>query len=149
MAPTSIIVNRPFAYQKGRAMIHAIEAWFGSTPYLMWRVENAAGTHAQQADVSSISWTSYDACDTPWTQKATGTLVVADVVFDTLQTDAKWTTRSSDSLGYNLGILTTTSMFPAGDTTYVVVFSLTLTDGQVIPIYYGQRTPKEVTAVFD
>ncbi len=55
------------------------------------------GANATQADVSSITWSAFDVTDQD-TVHASGTLSVSSVVFDTLQTDGRWT---EDSTGYN------------------------------------------------
>jgi hypothetical protein len=66
---------------------------------------------------------------------------VADLIFDTLQTDAIW---DVDSTGYNLKHIldiTTNAAFAVAGRTYLVVFSLTPTgDGQVITARFRVRT---------
>lgn len=63
---------------------------------IMQRLRNLTGAYLQQSDVSSIAWACYR--EGASGQVASGTLVVASVIFDTLQTDAKW---SLDATGYN------------------------------------------------
>jgi len=67
-----------------------------STFSLMARFE-VDGANATQADCSSITIKAWDMSDFG-TQVLSATLVVADVVFDALQTDGRW---SEDSTGYN------------------------------------------------
>ena len=55
------------------------------------------GANATQAVVSSITYKAWDTADSG-TVYASGTLTVADVVFDTLQTDGRW---AADATGYN------------------------------------------------
>ncbi len=57
------------------------------------------GENITQAAVSSITWKCWDSSDTLVTS---GTLTVSSVVFNTLQTDDKWTLDPyADDEGYN------------------------------------------------
>ena len=83
---------------------------------LMRRVLGNDGVAITQADITTITRNIY----------ARGTLVgeatdivVADSVFDTLQTDARWT---SDSTGYNFRDDLEAEAFPTGDTVYRVEY---------------------------
>ena len=66
-----------------------------STFAIMARLQ-VDGVNATQAVVSSITYRAWDTAVT--SVYASGTLTVADVVFDTLQTDGRW---SQDATGYN------------------------------------------------
>lgn len=85
---------------------------------LMDRVYGNAGTAITQATITAISYKVYshtskdkavDAED--GTLIASGSLTVASVVFDTLQTDARWT---KDSTGYNFRYDSPATDRPAG-----------------------------------
>lgn len=72
----------------------------GDAPKLMARVVGPENTPLTQSLVSSIAWTLYDLrSTTPGTAVDSGSLTVASVIFDSLQTsDAAWT---EDDTGYN------------------------------------------------
>ncbi|MDH3505418.1 MAG: hypothetical protein OEM58_12940, partial [Nitrospirota bacterium] len=93
------------------------------------------GAVIQQADVSSIAYSVYDADDT--SSPGTGTLTVANVVYDALQTDARWT---KDSTGYNFGWAAPASLFATGDKLYVVEILLTPASGENYHVVYHVRT---------
>lgn len=80
----------------------------------MARITGGDGNNIAQADVSSIAFSVYDLADTS-AASATGTLAVASVVFDALQTDSRWTV---DSTGYNFAWDVAYTIFADGDTTY-------------------------------
>ena len=84
------------------------------------------GVAMVQADVASIAWKAWDTTD-PLTIVASGSLVVADVVFDTLQTGAIWDT---DTTGYNFWhkVAHTVLTTPA---TYRIEHQVTLVSGDV------------------
>ena len=90
----------------------------------------------QQADVTSITFKVYDTTDD--SETGTGTPVVANTIFDTLQTDARWT---ADSTGYNFKYLIPAASFPVGDRTYRVEFLFTLVTpaGYVFFVVYDHR----------
>ncbi len=75
-------------------------AWEGATPKLMARITGNDGANITQSDITSIARTIYDLDSaTPDTAIGDATApVVADVVFDTLQTDDLW---DEDTTGYN------------------------------------------------
>lgn len=83
----------------------------------MSRVYGAAATAILQADLSSIALYVYDRT----TQEQVGVtlaLTVSAVIFDTLQTDARWT---KDATGYNFRTtISGATYFPDGDTSYRV-----------------------------
>lgn len=61
---------------------------------LMQRVSN--GSDLTQADVSTIAWEVFSLADN--SSVTSGILTVSSVIFDTLQTDDRWT---EDGTGYN------------------------------------------------
>ena len=82
------------------------------------------GVNATQAVVSSITFKAWDTADSG-TVYASGTLTVADVVFDTLQTDGRWT---ADATGYNFRHDVGQGVFTAPGR-YRVEYTATLTGG--------------------
>ena len=81
-----------------------------SGAFLMKRVQINDGSVAQQADIASIAYSVHDQDDLD--NPATGTLTVANVFFDTLQTDSRW---DEDTTGYNFGWAAPKTLFPTGD----------------------------------
>ena len=79
----------------------------------MARVMGDDAVRIEQADVTSITLKTFLNYGT--TATTTTSLVVADTVFDTLQTDARWT---KDSTGYNFRYQIPSSAFDTGDSTY-------------------------------
>ena len=91
-----------------------------STSALVARVLGRDGAAITQASLSSITCKVYDLdqAKVP-TLISTPTVVVADSIFDTLQTDATW---SVDSVGYNFRFYLPASAVPTGNTRYEVEF---------------------------
>ena len=109
---------------------------------LLARVVGSDGQPIVQADVTSAKYTVYllddqDADDrTPVTGHADVSLTVADVIFDSLQTDALWTV---DEVGYNFRHVLDVSAnqaFTIAGRRFLVVFELTPADGQVILVRF-------------
>jgi len=80
----------------------------------MARITGNAATNIVQADITSISYTTHD-LETGEKTVSAGTLTVATVVFDALQTDARWT---KDTTGYNFRYDIPGSELPDGDRSY-------------------------------
>jgi hypothetical protein len=101
------------------------------------RVTNVSGSAITQATVSTISRKVFNITPgyaTPDTALSTSSLTVSSVVFDTLQTDARWT---KDDTGYNFRdspaytIFTTAGLYrveylftPSSGDPFFVVFEL-------------------------
>ena len=91
----------------------------GSPLTLMDRIYGHAGTAITQASLTAISYRTFEYAseddaesDTSGTEVSTSaSLVVADTVFDTLQTDARWT---RDSTGYNFRFTLPVARLPNG-----------------------------------
>lgn len=98
--------------------------WEDSTPTLLARIEIDRGGDADpvlQADLSSVTYKVFrKGSETP---TSSGTLVIADVIYDTLQTGTIWTV---DTTGYNFLTLLPAAAFPdPGSYTAEVKFTQT------------------------
>lgn len=91
---------------------------------LMARV-HANGANVTQSVVSSISIKVYDKSDGSLVG-AELTPVVASTIFDTLQTDARW---SNDNVGYNFRYDAADTILPDGGKTYRIEVKMTPTSG--------------------
>ena len=98
--------------------------------FLMSRVTGSDGAALQQADVSTITYSTFDLND-PSTAVADGvSLTVANVIYDTLQTsDDRW---EADATGYNFAWSAPASLFPTGNRMVRVQVKITETGGAVI-----------------
>ncbi len=103
---------------------------------LLGRVAGANAQPIAQADVSAIEYTIYaldsaNEDDRTAVEGHTGEAVtIADVIYDTLQTDAKW---SKDATGFNFAHeidISSAPAFAAAGVTYLVVYTFTPATGQ-------------------
>jgi hypothetical protein len=83
--------------------IQIVLVWTATGTQVMLRIPGADGTDIKQADVTSIDRKVYDlSSTTPNTETdasiAADARVVSEIVYDILQTDARW---DADSTGYN------------------------------------------------
>ena len=114
-------------------IVHVTQEIFeDSGIHLMARITGQDAANITQADISSIAYAVYD-LNVPKTAIASGALVVATVVYNTLQTDSRWRT---DSTGYNFRWAAPAALFATGDTQYGAVVRLTPAAGDVFPIEY-------------
>ena len=97
----------------------------------MQRIVGLAGAAIVQADVTSIARSVYDVTDTDGGTLTTGptVVVVSTSVFDTLQTDARWT---KDATGYNFRDTVSAASVPDGDKDYQVEYTFTMADGTTL-----------------
>jgi hypothetical protein len=114
---------------------------------VMARVDNWSGSYITQATITAASYTIYlldeDYPESPDTRTVVANhedvaLTVADVVFDTLQTDSIWT---KDATGYNFKYqldVATNQAFEIAGREYLVVVTLA-TSGQDILLNYRPR----------
>ena len=92
---------------------------------LIARVRRAGnGGYLTQSTTTSISVKSYKQGDGSLVH--TSTPVIADVVFNTLQTGSEW---QVDETGYNLRIPLSGSHFPDGQVSYQLELEIVPTDG--------------------
>ena len=117
-------------------------AFKNGTATLLARVVGAEGQPIVQADVSSAKYSVYllDDQDADTRTAVTGhdgvSLTVADVIFNSLQTDALWTV---DATGYNFRHVLDVSAnqaFAMAGRRYLVEFELTPLSGQVILVRF-------------
>ena len=103
--------------------------WEDSGYTVLARILGHDGAAITTSDVSgTIAWTIAER-SAPDTVVATSTLVVADTVFDTLQTgDVRWT---KDTTGFNFLAAMDASTVPTGNKTYHLRYTFTPTTGQV------------------
>ena len=96
------------------------------------RITGSDGNNLQQADLTSIAYTVRDNNDSGASEVTSGTLTIADVVFDSLQTDARWT---KDSTGYNFRATIPAAAFPS-TSDYRVQITFTETTGETFPLWF-------------
>ena len=85
---------------------------------LMSRIVGDDGEYIEQGDFGTITYAIY--IDGTTAAVDSGTLTVADVVYDALQTsDARWTV---DTTGYNFKHTVAATIFDTGDATYRIEF---------------------------
>jgi hypothetical protein len=96
------------------------------------------GSNITQATVTSITWKIWDSFTRTGADVVdSGTLTVSSVVFDTLQTDGKWTDNPvNDDTGYNFAhAIPSTAIDNAGE--YRLEHEFTMSDGGVfVPCYW-------------
>ena len=93
------------------AKIVKSKVWEDSAVYLMARVVGRDAAVLTQSDISSITARFY-AVDTETEIISDVSLTPSSVLFNSLQTDAKWTV---DSTGYNFGYLAPKTAFAGVD----------------------------------
>lgn len=113
----------------------------GSPPLLMSRVQivgdDISLSNVLQEDVASITYSVTDTSD--GTVTASGTLSIAAVIYDTLQTGDVWTT---DSTGFNFAHRPSVASIPDGNKTYIAEYVITSGDGQVAVLRFTIQTKK-------
>mgnify|MGYP000105578392 CR=1 FL=1 len=104
--------------------------WEDTGHSLMARIIGDDAANIQQSDISSIAYSVFDLSDTA-TVVTSGSLTVSNVIFDTLQTDARW---DADSTGYNFRWDIPASLFPTGGKDYRIEIAFTPTGGEVFHV---------------
>lgn len=113
--------------------LHRVGIWEDTGLVCMARLVTDANVNVVQADISSIAYSVFDLV-TRTADVISGTsLTVSAVIFDTLQTDARW---STDSTGYNFRWTVPATAFPTGGRSYRVEFKFTPASGQVFFVSY-------------
>lgn len=103
---------------------------------LMARVVGNNGASITQAGISTITYAVYD-LHAGTEIVASTSLTVSAVVFDTLQTDARWT---EDTTGYNFRHDIAANVFTTGDLTYRVEYKFTPSSGAVWMVLFEVST---------
>lgn len=98
---------------------------------MMRRVVGNDGANIVQADITSIARNVF--IGTTLDGSNPTAIVVADSVFDTLQTDARW---SQDSTGYNFRDDVGAAVFATGDTRYRLEYAFTPASGEVFQVVF-------------
>jgi len=92
----------------------------------MARITGEDAANITQSDISTIGLKIF--ADDSTTEAVDTSLTVADVVFDALQTDSRWTV---DATGYNWKFEIPSTAFPDGDVSYRCEFKFTPSSGNV------------------
>lgn len=121
------------------ALIHNVTIFEDSGVVLMGLFKGGDdGEAVQQADISSIAYSVWDITDTSSpSETATGTLTVANVIYDTLQTDSRW---SKGGDGYNFLWEAPSTLFPDGSKTYRLEIKFTPSAGEPFHGVYEIQT---------
>ena len=107
----------------------------------MARIQGGDASNITQATTSAITVAVFKNANTSATY--TASLPVADVVFDALQTDSRW---SYDSTGYNFRTELPALVFDTGDATYTVEYKFTPTSGSQYFVIYEIDTVEVYTS---
>lgn len=107
---------------------------------LMSRVRGSNGSLITQAAISTIAYSTYsrDAeSNDAFSAGASGTLTVADVVFDELQIDSRW---GKDSTGYNFRWDVPASIVADGGKLYRLEIKFTPASGEAFHIVHHHKS---------
>jgi hypothetical protein len=98
--------------------------WEGTSPTFMARWQGSTGGSLQQSQVTAIGYEAWDLDQSSTANPVASStnLGAANVVFNTLQTDNRWT---KDATGYNFRHTMGSSVFAIGGHTYRVEYKLT------------------------
>lgn len=106
--------------------------WEGADLVVMARIKGLDALYINQVSISTVAVKVFDMKDPDRAQiGATYSPSVASTVFDTLQTDARWT---KDRTGYNFRVTVAGAYFPAGDRPYRVEIVFTPVSGAPFPL---------------
>ena len=94
----------------------------------MARIYGNDGAVIVQASISSIAYKVFNFKTSKTAPVSEGALTVSSVVFDTLQTDARWT---EDSTGYNFRWDAPATIFTTGGDVYLIEIKFTPASGAV------------------
>jgi hypothetical protein len=117
-------------------LIHNLTTIEDSGFSLMARIQGVDAANIVQADISSIAYSIFDLAD-PTSATDTGSLTVASVVFDALQTDARW---SEDETGYNFRWDVPASIPATGTKRYRFEIAFTPGSGEVFHALFESST---------
>ncbi len=105
---------------------------------MMARLISVGGEYVTKSSVSTITWKAFNITDES-TSVGSGSLVVDDVIFDTLQIDGRWAGR--DYLGYHfLQVLPASILTSPG--TYRIEHKVVMADADSTEFYLHPFQPK-------
>lgn len=105
--------------------------WQGTPFMFLARITGFSGALLDPANVNDIA---YEVIDTVTDEVVeSDDLVTATVLFDTLQTDGRWTL---DSIGYNFRHLMDGDAFPVGGRRYRVEYTINVDDGTTVVVAF-------------
>jgi hypothetical protein len=108
--------------------------WEDGGATFLARVVGVDGSNMTQSAVSTITCAVFDlGSATPETAVSTPTVTKASTVFDTLQTDGRWT---KDTTGYNFRHTIGATVFSGGGKRYGIEYKFTPTSGEVYWVCY-------------
>ena len=107
--------------------IHKAEFFEDSGGSLMARVIGPDATVISTSKITGITYSVYDTAQASTSIVSASTLTVSSVVFDTLQTDARW---DRDATGYNFRYDVQSSELPNGKKKYRIEFLFDPVTGQ-------------------
>jgi len=114
------------------------EVWEDTGVDCLARVVGHDGDAITQSDVESIARKVFDLSgSTPGTAVDTSAPAVASTVYDTLQTDSRWT---EDSTGYNVADTVEGSVLDTGNHRYRVEYVFTPTSGEKYAVVFDIYT---------
>lgn len=119
-----------------RAQVYDVTAFEDSGITLMARVVGHDASNITQAGISAIEYSVIDKSDNSLIVNGAA-LAKTTVIFDSLQTDARWTI---DSTGYNFRHALPASALPDGNATYRVEYKITPTSGDVFHMAFDVET---------
>ncbi len=111
------------------------QVWEDSGLWLAARIKGNDGSYIQQSNFGTIDYAVHDADGQE--VKATASLTVASVVYDTLQTaDPRW---PHNDTGYNFAFLFPASAFPTGGKTNSVEVKFTPSSGEPFHVVWDVK----------
>jgi len=92
----------------------------GGADFMARVIDPSDGARSVQGDITGITYAVFDLNGEEITKPvSSGSLTVSSVIFNSLQTDSRWTV---DSTGYNFRDIRTPADFPIGGHTYRVEY---------------------------
>ncbi len=116
--------------------------WEDADAICMARVVGADGVNITVASLTSIFWAVYNRITKALVAES-DELTVANVVFDSLQTDARW---SRDNTGYNFRHRVPDTVLTNPNIIYAVEYKFTATGGEVFWVVFDLSTREIITA---
>ena len=116
--------------------------WEDTTNTMLARVVGADAATVVQANVTRIEFKAFDLSIAGSSAVASSTaLTISEVIFDTLQTDDRWT---KDTTGYNFAHLVPSTVMSKGGHRYQIEYMATFSDGTKAMIGPFRPTAKAI-----